>query len=1225
VKILKIQICNLASLAGIQAPIVFGPAGCSNGLVAITGVTGSGKSTILDALCLALFGTTPRMSQAPKGDSEGKDPLSILTRDSQESFVEVDFIDQYQRTLRAKWSIYRAKTGVYQTPKHTLHLLNNDHSTALTLGDKATTTKIAVQEALGMGYDQFVGVVVLSQGSFSSFLKGDKTTRSQLLERLTNTAIYQKISKASHKDHSNKDQIVKSLEQRLHLQQPLTVDERHSLRLQIDHTQQQALQATQNWQHWDECFRNIESVLQAKQKIQQVQTQLATVELENNEFSLQRQQHALAEQAEVLRLPHEAWRQAQQATVSTTQQAKRQKDIIQDQQQKLYEELQQCQLRLLHFQALQELHTQWVEKLSPAQVSTPDLIAQGKSIVHNLAQTHKQVQQSQTLYTKQGQSIEILKASLIPLRQSQHEALLQWQTSQQQLTLLKNQQEEWLTQNGDPIQLLQHRQLLEQILNYYSQLIQLRQQTTILCNNLNGAQDKHKAILDHLQQQSQLFEQQQQQLALALESHDCAQTNAKIASGFRHHLQLQQPCPLCETIVEKLPHSDPHNTLVQSEKLVKQCRETLNSSRLKKEQLQQECNDHGTKLQTLTYELEQKHLKIFNHQQQCDSAWTKSEAFAQKYSTTLENASISPSPELAQQWLKKCAQLLEQWSALQRPESDLQKRTHQRQQFYLDIDRQLQHKSQDLAREEGAQQETSHTLSQLKQQLLTLAQLKQTFMDDLTQQCGCSALPNTSTESQDLAWLEARSKEYHLWTTEQQDGKALRTECETDLDAIVAYLQKASLPIEVSVTEPLQYTTTPQAQECRQGWLVLKQQYKKSLEQQEQLHRANVLLQQLEQQQWTAIDKQNVNFTAWQNARNASNFESDELALANLLPYESLQLLRRQVQTMDARLLEARTKVAEAQRHLSSCTQKLAVDAPEDLDTWLISVNHLRQEAKVSIEQWQTQLGACQQKMQADEECRLRNEQLIKELQLANKDLEKAHNLKKLIGHNNGDLFRDYAQSITLTVLIQYANFRLAGFAPRYQLATRENLQMDIIDHDQAGLRRPANTLSGGESFLVSLALAIALADFNRGSASIGSVFIDEGFGSLDNASLNIALAALEDVQHQLGAQIIVISHVGELENRWADHICVQRYSGGRSWIQVPGGPKEPRLQPQDLPQQTTNPLFAETAFELLSQHSKMTTKALAKHLHSDDIDLVQRSLLHDERFTKDGKNWSLR
>ena len=215
-------------------------------------------------------------------------------------------------------------------------------------------------------------------------------------------------------------------------------------------------------------------------------------------------------------------------------------------------------------------------------------------------------------------------------------------------------------------------------------------------------------------------------------------------------------------------------------------------------------------------------------------------------------------------------------------------------------------------------------------------------------------------------------------------------------------------------------------------------------------------------------------------------------------------------------------------------------------------------------------------------------------------DWQRAENLKQLIGHNKGQKFRDFAQTMTLDVLVHYANHRLQGFAPRYELATRENLQLDVIDHDQADEKRPVNTLSGGESFLVSLALALALADFNRGSAHIGSLFIDEGFGSLDNSSLNTALAALEDVQNQLGAQIIVISHVGELDNRWRDHIHVKRIAKGRSWLQIPGGPQAPAPS-EDLSNQLVDPELSKKIRELLSQTDKMTVAAIAKALNIDD------------------------
>jgi exonuclease SbcC len=109
-----------------------------------------------------------------------------------------------------------------------------------------------------------------------------------------------------------------------------------------------------------------------------------------------------------------------------------------------------------------------------------------------------------------------------------------------------------------------------------------------------------------------------------------------------------------------------------------------------------------------------------------------------------------------------------------------------------------------------------------------------------------------------------------------------------------------------------------------------------------------------------------------------------------------------------------------------------------------------------------------------------------------------------------------------------------------------------VIDRDLGDERRSTRSLSGGERFLVSLALALALAGLEGRDSFIDTLFIDEGFGSLDSATLDIAIDALENLQGQ-GRRVGVISHVDALQERIATKICVERWGGGRSVVRIEG------------------------------------------------------------------------
>ena len=160
--------------------------------------------------------------------------------------------------------------------------------------------------------------------------------------------------------------------------------------------------------------------------------------------------------------------------------------------------------------------------------------------------------------------------------------------------------------------------------------------------------------------------------------------------------------------------------------------------------------------------------------------------------------------------------------------------------------------------------------------------------------------------------------------------------------------------------------------------------------------------------------------------------------------------------------------------------------------------------------------------------------------------------LKELIGSHDGKKFRLYAQAISLDILTRHANSHLQRLSDRYLIRREKgvDLNLEIEDLHQAGTRRPMASLSGGESFIASLALALGLSDLAGRTVRIDSLFIDEGFGSLDQDTLEIAIDALESLLQQ-EKTIGVISHVPLLKERIATQIVVEKEAGGVSSVRV--------------------------------------------------------------------------
>ncbi len=232
------------------------------------------------------------------------------------------------------------------------------------------------------------------------------------------------------------------------------------------------------------------------------------------------------------------------------------------------------------------------------------------------------------------------------------------------------------------------------------------------------------------------------------------------------------------------------------------------------------------------------------------------------------------------------------------------------------------------------------------------------------------------------------------------------------------------------------------------------------------------------------------------------------------------------------------------------------------LGEWQAEATSTRSAAEVTSEQTTiAQQHAAATEIQADLRARQREDQHrheqaaehLSHIEILTAQVRRWQQLNMLIGSAGGDKFKTYAQQFTLDVLLGYANQHLARLAPRYQLRRgSELLTLLVVDGDFADEVRSVHSLSGGESFLVSLALALGLASLSSERVKVESLFIDEGFGSLDTDTLNMAMEALDRLQSE-GRRVGVISHVHDMAERIGVQIRVEPTSPGRSIVKVSG------------------------------------------------------------------------
>jgi len=200
-------------------------------------------------------------------------------------------------------------------------------------------------------------------------------------------------------------------------------------------------------------------------------------------------------------------------------------------------------------------------------------------------------------------------------------------------------------------------------------------------------------------------------------------------------------------------------------------------------------------------------------------------------------------------------------------------------------------------------------------------------------------------------------------------------------------------------------------------------------------------------------------------------------------------------------------------------------------------------------------LGEIKEAFRKDQEIRDRNKDIYVKIDAQAEELKVWKQLFQLIGGSK-DAFNIYVQRLTLKNLLKLANSHLYQLNKRYSLQmnetykTNEELNFNLIDHYQTDQSRLVDTSSGGEKFIISLALALGLSDLASKNVKIDSLFIDEGFGTLDNTTLETVISTLETLQSQ-GKKIGIISHVENLKERIPTQIQVTKKSNGVSSVDV--------------------------------------------------------------------------
>ena len=1094
-RILKVRFKNLNSLAGVWGIDLTDEAYTTNGIFAITGPTGSGKTTILDAICLALYGCTPRLKTISKSTNE------IMHRRAGDCSAEVE-IATGNRTYRCTWAQERARRrpdGALQTPHHEIA----DVYTGTILTTRKREVPKLVEELTGMDYERFTRSVMLAQGDFAAFLNASPDDRSPLLEQITGTEIYSQISMNVHDRRREEqaklnelkaksegidllsDELCTALreEEACLMQKGVALQEAISLcRKGIDWHQEgtriarSLALADQDEADWTEqrasaeerlirlergevaaahegVFRQITTLRDAQEKTRTSLRELEEI-LPDKKYHACLSEEAVSLQKVTLRKVQE---QSERAA-PVIREARRLDLQLQSKEDHLHEV---CSAKAKAYRDWEKISAD-LQRWSDAMACTPDEM----TVIQNYLNEHKIAGNLIGIFAETGflgrhlmaavpgegvqtlppeirgricateSDMDALRQALVEISWYQNPSILRdeinaIQEQKTQLSLLRDR----LSEGEDDARRSQElANRLKKIHDRYSEC----QQALEVC-------------IHNRERQERLTEQMAENVRLATRVHDLETE--------RSHLREGEPCPLCGSMAH--PYAD----------------ETAALPRAAEEELKQERH--------ILQEIREREITL-------GQATTKYKSEAK---------------------------------ANREAQDEIRVRTAHREAAWADGCRAcgLNPDAPDpVAVVHAALNKTTEAITHYNTTETAIHALKEEVRtaETLIAHCRQAVL-----KFEDVEGYTTRTRDIEAELTEIRDK---RQDLLPDMSPDEAEAQFARMvQAEGNKLETLQTNYQKHVQEIA------------GLEGEIRTTRDSVRRQGEELEEAERLFDETV--------CNAGFFAEEDFA-ASLLTPEERAILKGERDRLErwqtAIAAQRATALKEAEGHRSRAgTKKDEATLTKELDDLI-----------TTEQQTNTHRGEIRQQLRRDEQEKLRYAEQQINIAAQETETNRWNELHTLIGSADGKKFRNFAQGLTFAVMIASANRHLQTMNGRYLLKQHSErpLELEMIDNEQGGVIRSTKNLSGGESFLVSLAMALGLASMASGKIQVDSLFLDEGFGTLDEDALEMALSTLSSLRDQ-GKIIGVISHVPALNERIGTVISVKKETGGRSTIKGPG------------------------------------------------------------------------
>jgi exonuclease SbcC len=947
------------------------------------------------------------------------------------------------------------------------------------LADKVRDKLDLTAAITGLDFGRFTKSMMLSQGQFAAFLNADANDRAELLEELTGTEIYGQLSERVFEQHKQAKTDLDALHQRASGIELLNEEQRQQLESQLVELSSQENALSEQTQRQQRALNWLQQWQQTQQKQQEYQRQLSAVQREQAEAEPQLQQLARSEPAEKLR-----------PLLNERNRCRSDQQVLQQQIAQLTQQQEQQLAQMTPLQqAVEQARAQLQAHVEHQQIQQRLIDEQIVPLDHQITQLQKtqtELQQACDTATQQYaqqqaelEQLEVLRARLTAQARQQQEQL-----NGLTAALAAQQQQQNALEAQAPLTALRQRQ------TELAELRPVRQQLFTL-SSLFGQ------VSERLEQQRKEFTARQTQLS-ELEK-QLEETRQQYKQQKAHQTDVEKALELEQRIVSleaeraRLQTGEPcplcgssEHPAIEQYQAVKPSETALRLAdmRVKTEALYTQGTELRTRCESLKEQLQRQQHLIGQDEQQL-------------------------------------AAHRQQWQSLSTPlafDFDLQD-TARLSQWLSDCDNEERQAQASLLQHEQAAQ----AVQQAKDRLAALQTQQQQAQQE-------KALLDERFSLLEKSHAEAQSQQQRLQQQRQEAERALG-EQRTQRLALFGEQQI------VQVREQLRARQTA----CEQAIQLAAEHWQKA---QEQRDRLGGQLTGLQQQLLHLAERLQQAEQDWLQALSTSEFDDEAEFNAALLNDDQRQQLQRRKEQLQQRQVEASALLTQAVDNLEQQRQQ----RPEGLDESQADPQTLGQDLAALAQQLkslQLRQGEVRNQLESDAARRLNQQSLFEQISQSQQQYDDWSYLNQLIGSKEGDKFRKFAQGLTLDHLVYLANNQLGRLHGRYllQRKTSDALELQVVDTWQADALRDTRTLSGGESFLVSLALALALSDLVSHKTSIDSLFLDEGFGTLDAETLDTALDALDSLNAS-GKTIGVISHVEAMKDRIPVQIKVKKVNG---------------------------------------------------------------------------------